>query len=96
MHKATKRAIFSFCLNWCRKIENKKKILKIFKCFTFPFYRMAMNASLSKMSDTKTDQYIFSWKIFGGWDYTIGNTETACNTAMAIVIKLRVRLYFLS
>ncbi|VDK88423.1 unnamed protein product, partial [Litomosoides sigmodontis] len=51
--------------------------------------RMAMNASLSKMSDTKTDQYIFSWKLFGGWDYTIGNTETACNTAMAIVIKLR-------
>uniref|UniRef100_A0A915PN15 TMC domain-containing protein n=1 Tax=Setaria digitata TaxID=48799 RepID=A0A915PN15_9BILA len=51
--------------------------------------RMAMNARLSKMSDKKTDQYIFSWKLLSGWDYTIGNSETACNTAMAIVIKLR-------
>ncbi|MCP9256990.1 Transmembrane channel-like protein [Dirofilaria immitis] len=30
-----------------------------------------------------------NWKLLSGWDYTIGNGETASNTAMAIVIKLR-------
>lgn len=60
-----------------------------------PFCRMAMNARLSKLSDNKTDQYIFSWKLFGGWDYTIGNSETASNTAMAIVIKIRVHIFSL-
>lgn len=49
-----------------------------------------MNARQSTISDSKTDQCIFSWKIFGGWDYTIGNIETASNAAMATVIKLRV------
>jgi len=39
--------------------------------------------------DLQAEQYIFNWKLFTGWDYSIGNTETASNAAMATVIKLR-------
>uniref|UniRef100_A0A8R1DXW6 TMC domain-containing protein n=1 Tax=Caenorhabditis japonica TaxID=281687 RepID=A0A8R1DXW6_CAEJA len=51
--------------------------------------RMAANARMSKLSGSKAEQYIFNWKLFTGWDYTIGNSETASNTVMAVVIKLR-------
>lgn len=54
-------------------------------------FRMAANARMSKLSGSKAEQYIFNWKLFTGWDYTIGNSETASNTVMAVVIKLRVR-----
>ncbi|GMT34935.1 hypothetical protein PFISCL1PPCAC_26232, partial [Pristionchus fissidentatus] len=51
--------------------------------------KMAQNARLSKLSGSKAEQYIFNWKVFTGWDFTIGNNDTASNTVMAIVIKLR-------
>jgi hypothetical protein len=52
-------------------------------------FRIARNARISKLSGTKAEQYVFNWKLFTGWDYSIGNAETASNTAMAAVIKLR-------
>lgn len=33
---------------------------------------MADNSRMSKMS-SKEDECIFSWKLFTGWDYMIGN-----------------------
>ncbi|CAJ0935641.1 unnamed protein product, partial [Mesorhabditis belari] len=51
--------------------------------------KMAQNARMSKLSGSKADQYIFNWRVFTGWDYTIGNQDTASNTVMAVVIKLR-------
>ena len=50
---------------------------------------MASNAKMSKMGGSKAEQYIFNWKVFTGWDYSIGNSETASNNVMAAVIKLR-------
>ncbi|XP_078604409.1 transmembrane channel-like protein 1 isoform X3 [Branchiostoma floridae x Branchiostoma japonicum] len=50
--------------------------------------QMAKNSRMSKMS-TSDDQFQFCWKVFCGWDYLIGNSETADNKVAAITTGLR-------
>lgn len=52
---------------------------------------MAKNSRMSKLSE-KGDECIFSWKVFTGWDYMIGNAETAHIRIASIVMGFREAL----
>lgn len=52
---------------------------------------MAENSRVSKLSE-KDDECIFSWKLFTGWDYMIGNAETAQNRVASIVMGFKEAL----
>lgn len=52
---------------------------------------MAKNSRMSKLSE-KGDECIFSWKVFTGWDYMIGNAETAHIRVASIVMGFREAL----
>lgn len=53
--------------------------------------RMAKNSKQSKLSE-KEDECIFSWKLFTGWDYMIGNPETAFNRFASITMGFKEAL----
>lgn len=52
---------------------------------------MAKNSRLSKLTE-KEDEYIFSWKLFTGWDFMIGNPETSHNRTASIVLGFKEAL----
>ncbi|CAK1588444.1 unnamed protein product [Parnassius mnemosyne] len=53
--------------------------------------KMAENSRMSKLSE-KEDECIFSWKLFTGWDFMIGNTETAHNRIASIILSFKEAL----
>ncbi|KYN41875.1 Transmembrane channel-like protein 3 [Trachymyrmex septentrionalis] len=52
---------------------------------------MAKNSRLSKLTE-KEDEYVFSWKLFTGWDFMIGNPETAHNRTASIMVGFKEAL----
>ena len=50
---------------------------------------MAENSRMSKLSE-KDDECTFAWKLFTGWDYMIGNPETAYNKVASLVMGFKV------
>ncbi|XP_076677343.1 transmembrane channel-like protein [Andrena cerasifolii] len=53
--------------------------------------KMAENSRLSKLTE-KEDECLFSWKLFTGWDFMVGNPETAHNRVASIVLALKEAL----
>nr|XP_018905714.1 PREDICTED: transmembrane channel-like protein 3 [Bemisia tabaci] len=53
--------------------------------------RMAVNSRQSKLSE-KEDECVFTWKLFTGWDYMIGNAETAHNRTSSIILSFKEAL----
>ncbi|XP_043287212.1 transmembrane channel-like protein 1 isoform X2 [Venturia canescens] len=53
--------------------------------------KMAENSRMSKLSE-KEDECAFSWKLFTGWDFMIGNPETAHNRIAGIVLGFKESL----
>lgn len=50
--------------------------------------RMAQNSRMSRVA-SKDDEFTFCWKVFTGWDYMIGNSETAYNKVASLVMSLK-------
>ncbi|XP_046734422.1 transmembrane channel-like protein [Diprion similis] len=53
--------------------------------------KMAENSRMSKLSE-KEDECGFTWKLFTGWDFMIGNPETAHNRIASIVLGFKEAL----
>ena len=51
---------------------------------------MAANSRLSKLGDS--DEGVFTFRLFAGWDYTIGNMEAAQNKVASINMGFREAL----
>lgn len=49
---------------------------------------MAQNSRMSRVA-SKDDEFTFCWKVFTGWDYMIGNSETAYNKVASLVMSLK-------
>ncbi|XP_047116019.1 transmembrane channel-like protein [Schistocerca piceifrons] len=59
--------------------------------FVATLRKMAENSRMSKLSE-KDDECVFTWKLFTGWDYMIGNAETAHNRVASIVLGFKEAL----
>ncbi|XP_058066308.1 transmembrane channel-like protein [Anopheles bellator] len=59
--------------------------------FVATLKKMAENSRMSKLS-SKDDEYVFSWKLFTGWDYMIGHMETSQNRMASIILGFKEAL----
>ncbi len=50
---------------------------------------MAKNYKIHQRA-TISEQYLFAWKIFASWDYTISNKEMVTAKARQITVALKV------
>ncbi|KAH9378528.1 hypothetical protein HPB48_015022 [Haemaphysalis longicornis] len=68
-------------------------LLSSLTMYIFSFFvilrKMAENSRQSKMTE-KEDECTFTWKLFSGWDYMIGNSETAHNKVASLVMSFKV------
>ncbi|XP_046920657.2 transmembrane channel-like isoform X2 [Dermatophagoides farinae] len=66
--------------------------LTTFCLYMFSFFcilrKMAQNSRMSRVA-SKDDEFTFCWKVFTGWDYMIGNSETAYNKVASLVMSLK-------
>lgn len=60
-------------------------------CLFINIFRMAANSRLSKLTE-KEDECVFSWKLFTGWDFMIGNAETAHNRVASTILGFKEAL----
>lgn len=49
---------------------------------------MAQNSKLQRVG-SKEDEFIFFWKLYTGWDFMIGNSETAHNKIASIIMSFK-------
>lgn len=76
------------------KYSRSSATARYFTEVLFLFYRssrMAENSRLSKLTE-KEDECVFSWKLFTGWDFMVGNPETAHNRTASIVLSFKEAL----
>lgn len=57
----------------------------------FSSNRMADNSRNAKLG-SKEDESVFSWKLFSGWDFMIGHSETAANRIASVVMGFKEAL----
>jgi transmembrane channel-like protein len=57
----------------------------------FLLLRMAHNSRNAKLG-SKEDESVFSWKLFTGWDFMIGHSETAANRIASVVMGFKEAL----
>lgn len=57
-------------------------------CFFCISRKLSQNTKLSRIG-SKDDEYTFCWTVFVGWDFMIGNSETAYNKTSSLVMNLK-------
>ncbi len=62
--------------------------------FVQVLFSMAKNYKILQRANV-SEQYLFAWKVFASWDYTITNKEMVSSKARQILILLKVQLLLL-